>query len=128
MTLFLRYSLILFMGFFYTCPNPAVSTVQEERMQEIKNCRSQDSKHQRDATAWGMKQHLSTQQMCFLSCLSSAVAASLQNRSLAGSTQPQLGGDAVLSSFSFPQHPLALLPQPHGTEDSHAQRSPVPRM
>jgi len=57
------------MGFFYTCPNPVVSTAQGKRMQEIKNCHSQDSKDQRDATACGIKQYLSIQQMCFLSCL-----------------------------------------------------------
>lgn len=86
------------MGFFYTCPNPTVSTVQEKRMQEIKNCHSQDSKHQRDATAWGMKQYLSSSRCAF----SAAFNQHLQHLFRTGAPAR---GDAVLSSSSPPCTP-----------------------
>lgn len=77
-------------------------------MREIKNCHSQDSKDQRDATACAIKQYLSIQQMCFLSCLSSA------NTSLTLEQKPPLqsqtrGTDgAAPSSFSSHQPPWPL--------------------
>lgn len=101
------------MGFFYTRPNPAVSTVQEKRMQEIKNCHSQDSKHQRDATAWGMKQYLSSSRCAF----SAAFHQHLQHHFRTGAPAP---GDAVLSSSSLPLHPWPC-PQLCATEDSRAR-------
>lgn len=121
MTLFLRYSLILFMGFFFnTCPNPAVSTVQEKRMQEIKKPPQSGQQTSKGRHSLGYET-IFIHPADVLSQLPLISICSLSSGQEPGWQRPAPAlGDAVLSSCSFPLPPRPCSHSPV------AQRIPMP--